>query len=125
MKKILLLLSISLLLILTGCSIKELSSDESKNWRVEYEVAAYNKADEETSGSITYIGKEAPPKKVSYILKNSSRENSGEYVSLEEGELNILTGSCQGCKAVPENEQMEVEVNWNDKKETFILKHRE
>ncbi|MCH4827974.1 hypothetical protein [Planococcus halocryophilus] len=118
-------LSIFILITLSGCGDGDrfVFSGESENWRVEYEAIIYDETSEETFGSIMYKGAEPSPKEINYIIKSESDEKSGKNISLEEGSTTISKGSCRGCAITQEDEEMEVEITWNGKKENLTLKN--
>ncbi|CEG27156.1 hypothetical protein [Bacillus sp. B-jedd] len=102
--------------LLSSCSQKtHISTGESDNWKIQYEVkksgGKCSKPSGESSGYIKYIGKSTLPESIEYIFSNSMGS-----VPLEKAGVFTLPIGCTNAM-----EPSEVIIKWDGKAEIIPL----
>nr|TXF85925.1 hypothetical protein FTX54_07565 [Alkalicoccus halolimnae] len=90
----------------------------SENWEVVYEVDISNGNEEESTGTIEYIGEGNAPETLEYY-RIGSTEGTGR--ALNDGVADTGRTGCEGCAVTREDEEIEVEVTWNGQTENLTL----
>lgn len=110
-----------LLTILSACSNAStlLFEGESENWIVRYEAIIHSLDSEETIYYFEYIGNEAIPFEVEYLIGGHSQK--GKTVVDEHGKFNTGISSCTGCAVTFKSEEISMTIWWNDQVETIEL----
>ncbi|MFD2628011.1 hypothetical protein [Oceanobacillus kapialis] len=124
MKKVLLVLFISV--ILSACSETEIIDfeGESDNWRVIYTVEILDEQIEQTKVKIEYSGEESIPDEVSYIIEFDSGKMEGN-TSLNDKGLVKIGGRgrlCSECIFMNESENIKATISWKENTEKLKLK---
>ena len=121
MKKIMVLLMT--LFVLYGCADGDRYnfSGSSEHWDVIYVIDASNQTEQIETGTIKYTGEDPVPKTIDYILEYQGGNASEIGIPLDEGVTNTEKRACNGCAAIQEDEEIEVEIMWNGQTENLIL----
>lgn len=132
-KKIIILLTMAI--ILSGCTNGDRYnfSGNGNNWEVIYTVEVTNEVEQQTSGTIKYIGENEVPEAIDYKIEyqnensNSTAGDSGEASPLKGGTAefeSIVCGKstvCGNCAIIQKDEEIEAEITWNGQTENFLL----
>lgn len=129
MKKIIIVLVMAFLL--SGCTSGEKLnfSGSSANWEVVYTAVVTGETDQQTSGTIQYIGGNEAPEVIDYKIEyknennNSSAGNSETEASLSGETVEFEGAVCGNCAIIQENEEIEAEITWNGQTETIVLEN--
>lgn len=121
MKKIILLLI--MISVLIGCANGDRYnfSGSSKNWNVFYVVDVSNGNEQSTTETIKYTGEEPAPETIDYKIEANSGGSEGTGKTLDNGTTNTGSSICEGCAVIQEDEEIEVEIKWDDQTENLIL----
>lgn len=129
MKKIFIVMVMAFLL--SGCTGGEKLnfSGSSANWEVVYTAEVTGETDQQTSGTIQYIGNSEAPEAIDYKIEykneinNSSAGNSETEASLSGDSVKFEGTVCGNCAIIQEDEVIEAEITWNGETETIILEN--
>ncbi|RIU90215.1 hypothetical protein [Oceanobacillus picturae] len=114
MKKVVLLLLISL--ILSACSETEIFDFKGKsdNWKVIYTVEILDEQIEQTKVNIEYNGMESIPDEVSYIIETDSGSMEGNTSLNDKGLIEIggRERRCNECTFINESEYIKATISW-------------
>lgn len=121
MKKFVLL--VFLLMLLSGCvnGDRYNFSGGSENWEVFYVVDVSNETNQEKSGTIKYVGEGSAPEMIDYKIEANAGGSFGNGVTLIDGVVDAGSSICKGCAITQEDEEIEVEIKWEDQTENLIL----
>lgn len=125
LKKVLLLLLISV--ILGACSKTKIVDFEGKsdNWKVIYTVEILDEQREHTKAKIEYIGENpVPDDEVSYIIETDGGKMAGN-TSLDDNGMVEIGGSkrsCSDCKIIlDESKNIKATISWKENLEELLL----
>lgn len=123
MRQILLL--VTLVFLLSGCVDEDKSSfsGSGDNWDVSYEAVVTNEVEQQTAGKIKYIGDNKAPETLDYTIEynNLGQGSSGEERPLKFGAFKFKDVTCGNCEIIQKDDEIEVEITWEGKKEKLIL----
>ncbi|SDJ15721.1 hypothetical protein [Salimicrobium halophilum] len=94
---------------------------ESDNWKVEYQVDITSQDSQSESASIQYIGDDAIPERIDYLIETRTGKNAGSTPLSEEGVKRLSPGSCSGCSVVMEDEEVSATIEWEGHRERIVL----
>lgn len=125
MKKVVLLLLISL--ILSACSETEIFDFKGKsdNWKVIYTVEILDEQIEQTKVNIEYNGMESIPDEVSYIIETDSGSMEGNTSLNDSGVVEIGGRGrwCNECTFINKSENIKATISWKGNTEELKLKN--
>lgn len=129
MKKIFIVLV--MVFLLSGCTGGEKLnfSGSSANWEVVYTAEVTGDTDQQTSGTIKYIGDGEAPEVIDYKIEyrnendNSSAGNSENEASLSGETVEFEGAVCGNCAIIQVDQEIEAEITWNGETETIILEN--
>lgn len=123
MRQILLL--VTLVFLMSGCSDGDSYSfsGSGENWDVVYEVVVTNETEQQTAGTIKYIGDDKAPETIDYIIEHNSlgQGSSDEESSLKSGAVKFKNITCGNCEIIQKDDEIEVEIMWEEQTEKLIL----
>ncbi|KOS61337.1 hypothetical protein FJQ98_01635 [Lysinibacillus agricola] len=123
MKQILLL--VTLVLLMSGCvdGDKYSFSESGDNWEILYEVVVTNDVEQQTAGSIKYIGDNKAPETIDYKIQYNSlgQGSSDEESPLKFGAVKFKNITCGNCEIIQKDDEIEVEIMWEGQTEKLIL----
>lgn len=123
MRQILLL--VTLIFLMSGCSDGDSYSflGSGDNWEVLYEVVVTNETEQQTAGTIKYIGDDKAPETIDYIIEyNSLGQGSSDKESpLKFGAVKFKNVTCGNCEIIQKDDEVEVEIMWEEQTEKIIL----
>lgn len=114
---------ILLLLILSSCGIGERYElkGSSDNWEVFYAVEVSSHNDATGTGTLEYTGAEPIPEKFDYMIHYKQSGSGTTNNELTDRNVNFGNFRCESCY-FDEDDEIEVEINWDGKKENIFLK---
>lgn len=125
MKKVVLVLLISL--ILSACSETKIFDyeGESDNWKVIYTVEILDEQIEQTKVTIEYNGMESIQDEVSYIIETDSGKMKGNTSLNDKGLIEIEGRGrrCNECTFINESEYIKATISWKENTEELKLKN--
>lgn len=93
----------------------------SENWEMTYRIHSTDTV-EEADISLVYLGEGETPTTIDYFIKNPNVELRG-HVLYEVDGIDWKETICFDCYPLRKNEEIIVEVSWEDKMEDFTLTH--
>lgn len=93
----------------------------SENWKMTYVIHTTG-TNEEANIDLVYIGEDEAPSEIDYYIKNPNVELSG-HVPYEVEGIDWNETICFDCYPLRKNEEISVEISWEDQMEDFTLTH--
>lgn len=121
------LLMLLALLSLSACAEKETEryvyTGSGAHWEVDYTVDVNGETNEESQAVARYIGEGDAPEMIDYRVTSSTSVGSfgGESFSLQDDEVRFGQSSCTSCAVMQGDEELEVNIFWNDEQETIFI----
>ncbi|MGN4124220.1 hypothetical protein ACMGD3_04230 [Lysinibacillus sphaericus] len=116
---------VTLVFLMSGCSDSDSYSfsGSGESWEVVYDVVVTNETDQQTAGTIKYIGDDKAPETIDYKIKyNGLGQGSwDEESSLKFGAVKFKDVTCGNCEIIQKDDEIEVEIIWGEQTEKLIL----
>ena len=110
---------------MSGCSDGDSFSfsGSGENWDVVYEVVVTNETEQQTAGTIKYIGDGKALETIDYIIEHNSlgQGSSDEESPLKSGVVKFNNITCGNCEIIQKDDEIEVEIMWEEQTEKIIL----
>ena len=119
------LLLVTVVFFMSGCSDRDSYSfsGSGENWDVVYKVVITSGTEQQTAGTIKYIGDDKAPETIDYIIEYNGlgQGSSDEESTLKFGAVKFKNITCGNCEIIQKDDDIEVEIMWEEQTEKIIL----
>lgn len=119
------LLMFTLVFLMSGCSDGDSYSfsGSGENWDVVYEIVITNETEQQTAGTIKYIGNDKAPETIDYIIvyNGLGQGSSDEESPVKNGTVKFQNITCGNCEIIQKDDEIDVTIMWEGQTEKIIL----